>query len=89
MANGLVFIRAGRFSAERMRERKSNAFRMSNNRRGQVATARRRVNAARAALNQPSLAFVEERTATATVVRASKCRPVHPMSYVGNWVMAE
>jgi len=63
-----------------MRERKSAAFRLFNKRRGQVVAARRRVEAARAALNMPTLAAIEQRAATAAMVRASKRLPVHSIA---------
>jgi hypothetical protein len=77
MSGNRVLYPAQRFSAERMRERKSAAFRLFNKRRGQIAAARRRVEAARAAMKQPSLMFIEERAATAAAVRVSKRVPVH------------
>jgi hypothetical protein len=43
-----------RFSPGRMRERKSNAFRLFNQRRGQITAARRRMEAARAAMGLPA-----------------------------------
>ena len=61
-----------RLSAERIRQRKSAAFSLFNKRRGELSRARRRVDAARAAFGQTSLAVVEERAAVAVVVRASK-----------------
>jgi hypothetical protein len=50
---------------------------MFNKRRGELTRARRRVDAARAALGQPSLAVAEEHACTVKIVRASKQRPVH------------
>ena len=75
-----VVMPAVRFSVERIRERKSYAFRLYNQRRGQVAVARRRVDAARAALGQPSLALVEERQVIATELRASKRPSLQPIA---------
>lgn len=73
-----------RLSSERIRQRKSYAFAMFNKRRGELSRARRRVNAARVALGQPSLAATEKRTTVAIVVRASKRRSVvhHPIASV-------
>jgi hypothetical protein len=73
-----------RLSAERIRQRKSAAFSMFNKRRGELSRARRRVDAARAALGQPSLALTAARAAVASEVRASKRRPVvhHPIAQV-------
>ena len=65
-----------RLSAERIRQRKSAAFSMFNKRRGELSRARRRVDAARAAMGQPSLAVTEEHACTVKVVRTSKRRPV-------------
>ena len=65
-----------RLSAERIRQRKSYAFSMFNKRRGELIRARRRVDAARAALGLASLAATEEAAAVAVVVKASKQRPV-------------
>jgi len=76
VTNGHVVLPALRFSAARMRERKAYAFRLLNQRRGEVVAARRRVDAARAALSQPSLALLEERAAAEAQSRASKAIPV-------------
>ncbi len=64
------------FTKERIRERKSYAFKMFNKRRGQLSAARKRVDAARIALGLPTLAVVEQRQVVAAEVRASKQRPV-------------
>ncbi len=72
MDGGRVVYPALRFSAERRRQRRSQAFRMLNQRRRELGAARRRVDAARAALEMPSLALVEERAEVATELRASK-----------------
>lgn len=69
-----------RFSAARMRERGSYAFRLFNRRRVEIAAARRRVDTARAVLGLPALAVLEERAATKAAVRASKCVPVSPIA---------
>ena len=55
------------------------AFRLLNHRRGHVAAARRRVEAARAALRLPTLASLQERAASREAVRASKRFPVTPI----------
>ncbi len=49
MVNGRVAMPARQFTPERMRERKSSAFRLFNKRRGQLAAAKRRLAAALAA----------------------------------------
>jgi hypothetical protein len=69
---GRVVASAVRFTPERIRERKSYAFRLFNKRRGQLAAARRRLTAARAALGLPV-----EATALAPVATASRAaRPL-------------
>ena len=75
-----VLMPALRYSPERIREWKSYAFRLFNQRRGQVAAARRRVEAARAALGLPTLASLEERAVTREAVQASKRVPVTPIA---------
>ena len=80
MSGVRVLMPALRYSPERMRERKSYAFRFFNQRRGQVAAARRRVEAARAALGLPTLASLEARAVTREAVRASKRVPVTPIA---------
>ena len=66
-----------RLTAERVRQRKSQAFRLFNQRRRELARARHAVDAARASLGLPSLAAVAERHETAAAVRASKRCPVN------------
>lgn len=80
MPGNRVLMPARRYSPERLRERKSYAFTLFNKRRGQVAAARRRVDAARAALGMPTLAHIEERAATKAAIRASKRGPVSPIA---------
>ncbi len=84
VCNGRVVIAALPFTPERIRQRKSEAFRLFNKRRGELTHARRRLDAARAALGLPVLATVEDRQASAAVVRASKRRPVvqHLIAFV-------
>jgi len=84
VCNGRVVIAALPFTPERIRQRKSGAFKLFNKRRGELAHARRRLDAARAALGLPVLAKVEDRQVVAAVVRASKQRPVvhHPIASV-------
>lgn len=72
MSCGRVIQPAIVFTAERRRARKSAAFRLFNQRRRELNQARRRVDAARAALGLPSLAAVEGRAAVAAMIRASK-----------------
>ncbi len=67
-----VVMPAKAFTKERIRERKSYAFKMFNKRRGQLSAARRRVDAARIALGLPTLAVVERRQIVTAEVRASK-----------------
>ena len=69
-----------RLTPERIRARKSAAFRLFNQRRRELHAARRRVAAARAALGLPSLAEIEGRQVIATELRASKRRPVRPIA---------
>ncbi len=82
VCNGRVVIAALPFTRERIRQRKSEAFKLFNKRRGELIRARRRVDAARAALGLPALAAAVDRRAVAAVVRASKQRPVvqHPIA---------
>ena len=75
-------------SADQVRARKSAAFSLFNKRRGELTRARRRVDAARAALAQPSLAFTVEQVAVAIVVRTSKQRPVVHHAPVASTVAA-
>ncbi len=84
VCNGRVVIAALPFTPERIRQRKSQAFKLFNKRRGELTRARRRVDAARAALGLPALAAAVDRRAVAAVVRASKQRPVvqHPIASV-------
>lgn len=72
MSGSRVVMPPRRYSPERLRERKSYAFRLFNQRRRELSAARRRVEAARAALNMPTLASIEERAATREAVRISK-----------------
>jgi len=76
VCNGRVVIAALPFTPERIRQRKSAAFKLFNKRRGELTHARRRLDAARAALGLPVLATVEDRQASAAEVRANKQRPV-------------
>ncbi len=76
VCNGRVVIAALPFTPERIRQRKSAAFKLFNKRRGELIRARCRVDAARAALGLPALAAAVDRRAVAAVVRASKQRPV-------------
>jgi hypothetical protein len=71
-----------RLTPDRIRARKSAAFRLFNQRRRELHTARRRVDAARAVLGLPSLTEIEARSVIATEGRASKRRPVHPIASV-------
>jgi len=84
VCNGRVVIAALPFTSERIRQRKSEAFKLFNKRRGELTHARRRLDAARAALGMPVLAKVEDRQVIAAVVRASKQRSVvqHPIASV-------
>ena len=84
VCNGRVVIAALPFTADRIRQRKSDAFKLFNKRRGELIRARCRVDAARAALDLPALAAAVDRRAVAAVVRASKQRPVvqHPIASV-------
>ena len=84
VCNGRVVIAALPFTSERIRQRKSDAFKLFNKRRGELTHARRRLDVARAALGLPVLATVEDRQASAAVVRANKQRPVvhHPIASV-------
>ena len=84
VCNGRVVIAALPFTPERIRQRKSAAFKLFNKRRGELIRARCRVDAARAALDLPALAAAVDRRAVAAVVRASKQRPVvhHPIASV-------
>ena len=75
VAGGRVVMPSLPFTAQRIRERKSAAFQLFNQRRSLLVGARRRVDAARAALGLPSLAAVQERQAVADVTRAGKRRP--------------
>ena len=75
-------------SADQVRARKSTAFSLFNKRRGELARARRRVDAARAVFAQPSLSFTEEQIAVAVAVRASKQRPVVRHAPVASTVAA-
>ncbi len=67
-------------SAERVRQRKAYAFRLFNQRRGELARARRAVGAARAALGLPSMHAVAERSTVKATVRAAKRQPLHPIA---------
>ncbi len=80
MDGSRVLMPAIRFSAARMRDRKSYAFRLFNRRRVEIVAARRCVDAARAVLGLSALAVVEERAATKAAVRASKRVPVPPIA---------
>jgi hypothetical protein len=82
VVNGHVVRPAQAYTKERIRERKSYAFKLFNKRRGELSRARRRVDAALAALGQQSLALTAARAAVASEVRASKRRPVvhHPIA---------
>ncbi len=84
VCNGRVVIAALPFTPERVRQRKSEAFKLFNKRRGELTHARRRLDATRAALGLPALAAAVDRRAVAAVVRASKQRPVvhHPIAFV-------
>ncbi len=84
VCNGRVVIAALSFTPERIRQRKSEAFKLFNKRRGELIRARCRVDAVRAALDLPALAAAVDRRAVAAVVRASKQRPVvqHPIASV-------
>lgn len=79
MLGSRVLMPAQRYSAERMRERKSYAFKLLNRRRGEVTAARHRVDVARAAMNLPALTVLEEGAAAKASVRASK-HAVHPIA---------
>ncbi len=76
MAGKHVVMPAKPFTKERIRERKSAAFKLFNKRRGELSAARKRVDAARIALGLPMLAVVEQRQVVAAEVRASKQHPV-------------
>ena len=54
-----------------MRERKSYAFRMFNQRRGELSRARKRLDAARATMGLPSVKVAKEASG-ATRIRVSK-----------------
>ena len=84
VCNGRVVIAALPFTPERIRQHKSEAFKLFNKRRGELSHARRRLDAARTALGLPLLAAVDERRVVAAVIRASKQRPVvhHPIASV-------
>jgi len=84
VCNGRVVIAALPFAPERIRQRKSAAFKLFNKRRGELIRARCRVDAARAVLGLPALAAALDRRAVAAVVRANKQRPVvhHPIASV-------
>ncbi len=76
VCNGRVMIAALPFTPERIRQRKSDVFKLFNKRRGELTHARRQLDVPHAALGLPVLAKVEDRRAVAAVVRASKQRPV-------------
>ncbi len=84
VCNGRVVIAALPFTPERIRQHKSEAFKLFNKRRGELSHARRRLDAAGAALGLPLLAAVDECRVVAAVIRASKQRPVvhHPIASV-------
>ena len=80
VAGGRVVMPSLPFTVQRIRERKSAAFRLFNQRRSLLVGARRRVDAARAALGLPSLAAVQERHLVAVTLRVDKARPVRPVT---------
>ena len=76
MVNGRPGGRERPIAPQRIRERKLYARRFLRRRLAEMAIARGRVEEMRALLGLPSLVELEERAATATAVRESKCQPV-------------